>query len=264
MKKSDAYTEGSLFFHNTNQNMDFLNIFPFNIPQLDRNRTIRVLLPKDYESSNRSYPVLYMQDGQNLFDPETAFGGRDWQIPSTLFKQPLRRQAIIVGIDNGDENRLNEYAPYRNKTQGAGGEADMYCQFIIGTLKPFIDDNYRTLPDRDNTGIAGSSMGGLCAYYAGLTYGNIFGKVGVLSPSIWFNPSVVDLAQNTPSVKSRFFVSGSKTEMKSMEKTLQDIYYAFKNGGFSEGQIQVAVRDRGKHNEIFWTSEFKKMFEYLF
>jgi predicted alpha/beta superfamily hydrolase len=242
--------------------MDFLNIHSIYMPQLDRERTVRVLLPKGYDNTNRSYPVLYMQDGQNLFEPETAFGGRDWQIPNTLFKQPLRRQAIIVGIDNGEENRLNEYAPY--KTKDGGGEADLYCQFITDTLKPFIDDNYRTLTDRENTGIAGSSMGGLCAYYAGLAYGNVFGKVGVLSPSIWFNPSVVELAAKDPSVKSRFFVVGSKTEMRSMEKTLEKIYFAFKNGGFSDDQIQVAVRDRGKHNEVFWKIEFKKMFEYLF
>ena len=242
--------------------MDFLNIHSIYMPQLDRERTIRVFLPRDYEKTNRSYPVLYMQDGQNLFEPETAFGGRDWQIPATLFKQPLRRQAIIVGIDNGEENRLNEYAPY--PTKDGGGEADLYCQFITDTLKPFIDDNYRTLTDRENTGIAGSSMGGLCAYYAGLAYGNIFGKVGVLSPSIWFNPSVIDLANNNPSLKSRFFVVGSKTEMRSMEKTLENMYNAFKNGGFSDEQIQVAVRDRGKHNEFFWRLEFKKMFEYLF
>ncbi len=242
--------------------MDFLNSHSIYMPQLDRERTVRVLLPRDYANTNRPYPVLYMQDGQNLFEPETAFGGRDWQIPATLFKQPLRRQAIIVGIDNGEENRLNEYAPY--PTKDGGGEADLYCQFIRDTLKPFIDDNYRTLTDRENTGIAGSSMGGLCAYYAGLAYGNIFGKVGVLSPSIWFNPSVIQLAENNPYDKSRFFVVGSKTEMRSMEKTLENIYNAFKKGGFSDEQIQVAVRDRGKHNENFWKLEFKKMFEYLF
>jgi predicted alpha/beta superfamily hydrolase len=243
--------------------MDFLNIHSIYMPQLDRERTVRVLLPKDYGNTNRSYPVLYMQDGQNLFDPETAFGGRDWQIPNTLFKQPLRRQAIIVGIDNGEEHRLDEYAPYK-KAKTGGGEANQYVQFITDTLKPFIDENYRTLSDRENTGIAGSSMGGLLSYYAGLTRGNIFGKVGVLSPSIWFNPTVVKLAENSPYDKSRFFVVGSKTEMKGMEATLQGVYNAFKTGGFSDDQIQVAVRDRGKHNEIFWTTEFKKMFEYLF
>jgi predicted alpha/beta superfamily hydrolase len=243
--------------------MDFLNFHPFYIPQLDRDRMIRVLVPKDYWMSDRSYPVLYMQDGQNLFQAETAFGGRDWQLIATMFKQPLRRQAIIVGIDNGEADRLNEYAPYKKGKTG-GGEGDLYCKFIVETLKPFIDENYRTLPDRDNTGIAGSSMGGLLAYYAGLAYGNVFGKVGVLSPSIWFNPSVVKLAENTPSVKSRFFVVGSKTEMRGMEATLQGVYNAFKAGGFSDDQIQVAVRDRGKHNEVFWKLEFKKMFEYLF
>ena len=243
--------------------MDFLNFHTLHIPQLDRNRIIRVLVPKDYWMSDRAYPVLYMQDGQNLFQAETAFGGRDWHLIATMFKQPLRRQAIIVGIDNGEAHRLNEYAPYKKGKTG-GREADLYCKFIVETLKPFIDETYRTLPNRDNTGIAGSSMGGLLAYYAGLVHSNIFGKVGVLSPSIWFNPSVVQLAANNPYSKSRFFVVGSKTEMRGMEATLKSVYDAFKTGGFSDDQIQVAVRNRGKHNEIFWRLEFKKMFEYLF
>ena len=243
--------------------MDFLNFHLIYIPQLDRDRMVRVLVPKDYWLSDHSYPVLYMQDGQNLFQAETAFGGRDWQLIATMFKQPLKRQAIIVGIDNGEADRLNEYAPYKNGKMG-GGEADLYCKFIVETLKPFIDATYRTLPDRDNTGIAGSSMGGLLAYYAGLAYGNIFGKVGVLSPSIWFNPNVVELAANNPYLKSRFFVVGSKTEMRGMEASLHSVYNAFKTGGFSDDLIKVAVRDRGKHNEIFWKLEFKKMFEYLF
>lgn len=237
-----------------------LHSHSFFMPQLQRERTIKVLMPKDYETNKCNYPVIYMHDGQNLFDPATAFDG-DWQIPHTLQNQPLKRQAIIVGIYNGEMNRMNEYAPYKKGKNG--GEGEPYMRFIIDTLKPFIDKEYRTFPQRETTGIAGSSMGGLISLYAGLKYSHIFGKVGVLSPSIWFNPQVLDLIPQTP-IKSQFYVAGSKTEMRSMESTLQNTYWAFKNAGFSDDLVRVVVRDRGKHNEIMWRREFKKMYEWFF
>ena len=233
----------------------------FYMPQLDRTRTIRVLLPKNYDNQ-KSFPVLYMQDGQNLFDPETSFSG-DWKIPHTMETLVAKKQAIIVGIDNGGDVRMNEYAPFSHGKDG-GGEGDKYVRFIIETLKPFIDSEYRTMPDRDTTGIAGSSLGGLIAFYAGVKYGSVFGKVGVLSPALWFNPKVLDLVNPSLEFKSKFYVLASKTESRMMEKTLENVYWAFKNGGFSDENFRVTVRDRGKHNEIFWAREFKKMYEFIF
>ena len=240
--------------------MYLLHTHQFNMPQLNRERTIRVLLPRNYFESDSRYPVIYMQDGQNLFELETAFNGNDWKIPGTLSKLSLKKQAIIVGIDNGDVDRMNEYAPFKrgkNKSEG-----DKYIQFIIETLKPFIDSEYRTLPHREATGIAGSSMGGLIALYAGLKYGEVFGKVGVLSPSIWFNPQVLNLVE-TVSVKSQFYIAGSKNEMRAMESTLQNVYWAFNKAGFIDDLLRVVVRDRGKHNETMWRNEFKEMYEWL-
>jgi predicted alpha/beta superfamily hydrolase len=248
--------------------MSFLNIHPFHIPQFGRDRTIRVLLPRNYSESDKAFPVLYMQDGQNLFDPETAAFG-DWRIPKTMDNLPLKRQAIIVGIDNGGADRINEYAPFKRGKNG--GEGDTYVRFIIETLKPFIDNEYRTLPQRDTTGIAGSSMGGLIALYAGLKYGHIFGKTGVLSPSIWFNPKILDLINEAPQpassadrYRSQFYVCASKREMQGMEAILEKTYWAFKNAGYNDEQIRVVIQDRGRHNELFWSREFKPMFEWLF
>ena len=240
--------------------MYILHTHRFNMPQLNRERTIRVLMPRNYFELDNRYPVIYMQDGQNLFDPSTAFGGNDWKIPVTLSKLSLKKQAIIVGIDNGDVDRMNEYAPF--KRGKGGGEGDQYIHFIIETLKPFIDSEYRTMPHRETTGIAGSSMGGLIALYAGLKYGEVFGKVGVLSPSIWFNPQVLDLVE-TVSIKSQFYIAGSKNEMRAMESTLQNVYWTFNKAGFAEEQLRVVLRDRGKHNETMWRNEFKKMYDFL-
>ncbi len=236
-----------------------LHSHTFYMPQLKRERVIKVLMPKDYNTSTRHYPVLYMHDGQNLFDPATAFAS-DWKIPATLNHQPLKRQVIIVGLYNGEIDRVNEYAPYKRGKNG--GEGDAYVRFIIDTLKPFMDTTYRTLPQRETTMIAGSSMGGLISLYAGLKYGAIFGKIGVLSPSIWFNPKVLALAAQAP-VKSKFYIAGSKTEFKGMETTLQQTYWTFKNAGFADELLRVVIRERGKHSEIMWSREFKKMLEWL-
>jgi predicted alpha/beta superfamily hydrolase len=203
-----------------------------------------------------------MHDGQNLFDPETAFGGRDWQIARTMDKMPLAKQLIIVGIDNGEENRINEYAPF--ESENGGGEGDAYLQFIAETLKPVIDSEYRTMPEKEATGIAGSSMGGLISFYAGLRYSSVFGKIGVLSPALWVNPTVINILENGLDPQSRFYVVASKTESKTMESTLTAVYWALKNAGLSDGDLRVIVRDRGKHNEIFWGREFRQMVEWLF
>lgn len=243
--------------------MTNLEVHHFHIPQLHRKRSIRVLLPRNYDRSNASlrFPVLYMLDGQNLFDPKMA-AFRDWQLPRILQKQPLYRQAIIVGIDNGGHHRADEYAPYRRGHRG--GEGDAFVRFIIETLKPFIDGHYHTKPFREDTGIAGSSLGGLLAYYAGMRYAQYFGKTGVLSPSFWFNPAVMKLAQEPSEWRSRFYVAASKTEMRSMENTMHNCYWALRNGGYPDADIRVVLRDRGRHNEIFWSREFRHMFEWLF
>lgn len=233
----------------------------FHLPQLGRDRTIRVLLPRNYSKSDQRYPVLYMQDGQNLFTPTTA-AFRDWQLPKVLDRQPLRRQAIVVGIDHGGIDRSHEYAPFQRGRNG--GQADAYLRFVAETLKPFIDHTYRTYGHREATGIAGSSMGGLLAFYAGLQYGHIFGKTGALSPSLWFNPKVLDLARQHNGPKAQMYVAASKTEMRGMEQTMQNVYWALKTGGFDDGQIRIVARDRGKHNEVFWSREFKSMHEWLF
>lgn len=236
--------------------------YPFHIPQLNRQRAIRVLLPKNYHTDTaRRFPVIYLQDGQNLFEPHTA-AFRHWRLREFMARQPLKRQAILVGIDNGGIDRMHEYAPFKRGQRG--GQGDQYLQFIEHTLKPYIDREYRTWAHREATGIVGSSLGGLLSFYAGLRFGHVFGKVGVLSPSLWFNPQVVGLAEKSPSVKSQLYIAASKTEMGSMAAALEKTYWSLKKGGFADAQIRVVARDRGRHSETFWSKEFKPMYEWLF
>lgn len=155
-------------------------------PQLDNRRAILVYLPPTYAWDNgRRYPVVYMQDGQNLFDAATSFAG-EWGVDDTMeaLSQDEQLEAIVVGIPNMEEKRMAEYSPFRDPRHGAGA-GNQYLSFLVNTVKPLIDHDFRTLPGKRYTGIMGSSMGGLISLYAFFRYTNIFGFTGVMSPSLW-------------------------------------------------------------------------------
>jgi predicted alpha/beta superfamily hydrolase len=234
----------------------------FHIPQLGRERTIRVLLPGEYwQKQARRYPVVYMQDGQNLFDAQTSAFGH-WHLREAMAKQPNKRQSILVGIDNGGLERINEYAPFARQHVGGGGGA--YCRFLVETLKPFIDGQYRSLPDREHTAIVGSSMGGLIAYYAALRYATVFGMAGVLSPSLWFNPQIMDMARSIQGPRARIYMCASRTEMPGMSEQMERAYGSLMAAGYSEAEVRLVLRARGRHSEKFWGREFKPMYDWLF
>lgn len=156
-------------------------------PQLNNQRDVLVWLPASYRSSGRRYPVLYMHDGQNLFDAETSYVG-EWQVDETLLRLGAEgREAIIVGLPNQGDDRVYEYDPYPPDVfVPEGGRGDRYLDFIIETVKPLIDGSFRTLPGQPHTGIAGSSMGGLISLYALLTRPDVFSFCGAFSPAFWF------------------------------------------------------------------------------
>ena len=237
--------------------MHYYNIL---MPQLNAERRISVYLPPSYQSGKRSYSVIYMHDGQNLFEHQEAYA-QAWRIGKIVDKMPIVQQAIIVGIDNGGLERLNEYAPFKRGKKGGKGAA--YLQFIVETLKPFIDAHYRTLPSVEHTWLMGSSLGGLISFYGSLMYPHIFGKIGVLSPAFWFNPKILQLKPVGDLKNTHFYVVGSKKESSYMEKALQDTYWRLKNLGISDDHLNVIIRDTGKHNEAFWSREFKIMYTHL-
>jgi predicted alpha/beta superfamily hydrolase len=237
----------------------------FYIPQLNRKRKIWLYLPKDYSNSSKSYPVLYMHDGQNLFDKKTSFSG-EWKIDESLDSMFIKGDygCIVVGIDNGGSNRLNEYSPWINPQYG-GGQGDEYIDFIAQTLKPYIDDKFRTLQDRDNTAIFGSSMGGLISMYAGIQYPEIFGRVGAFSSSYWFSGESYKQVSNTGVNGSSYFymLAGAQeggqqtTDMDKMHQTLL-------MAGASADQLNKMIHADGKHSEWYWAREFPKAYKWLF
>ncbi len=244
----------------TNKVESRIYVQEINISTLNRKRTTRILLPAAYyRYPERSFPVLYMLDGQNLFDFKTSYA-RPWLLQKEMDKLPYKHQCIIVGIDNGGHFRGLEYLPPHQHKLFHHGEGDKFIEFITKELKPKVDQHLRTLSDRENTIIAGSSMGGLLSFFAATRYCETFGKAGVFSPAFWLYPAVLQIQMN---IISKIYVMGSKTESKGMTKTLQNTYNVLKEAGYPDHKIRILLKDRGKHDELFWGRQFGPMLQWL-
>jgi predicted alpha/beta superfamily hydrolase len=228
----------------------------FSMPQLGRTRAIRIYLPPDYNSSSKRYPVLYMQDGQNCFDEFTS-GYGEWHADETLdrFYDSCGRSIIIVAVDHGGEHRITEYNPYDHAEYGKG-EGKQYTDFIVHRLKRFIDRSFRTLPQKHNTAIMGSSMGGLISMYAVLAYPKTFGFAGIFSPSFWTAPEIVEYSKRRLSKLRRshlFFYAGG-LESKNMLKDMNAVSGVV--AANKKATTKIVVDDTATHNEAAWSKWF--------
>ena len=237
----------------------------FYMPELNRYRRLWIYLPPDYDISGKDYPVLYMQDGQNLFDAYYSFAG-EWEVDetlNTLFEQG-DYGVIVVGIDNGGAERINEYSPWVNTDYG-GGNGDEYAEFLVNTLKPYIDSNYRTLPEREHTGVMGSSMGALISFYTGIEYQEVFGKVGVFSPSFWFSDDCYPHVESTGKQEDmRIYLLAGGSEGFSVVPDMLMMYNTLLNNSFAEEELYYLVQPDGTHSEWFWAREFGQAYQWLF
>ena len=232
----------------------------FEIPQLKTTRRISIYLPKDYETSHKKYEVMYLQDAQNLFDDATSYAG-EWQVDETLNKifEKTGKSLIVVGIDNGGEKRIEELSPYKNAKYG-GGNGDNYVKFIVETLKPFIDKNYRTKPQRKFTTIGGSSLGSLISVYAAVKYPETFGKVLAFSSAFWFNAKELNefISSSKVNLKQQkyYFIQG-KHEDEDMEEQTKRVIENLKSKNGKPKNIFLKIDEDGKHNEMYWRREFE-------
>ena len=241
----------------------------FFIPQLNRSRRVWIYLPSSYSISTRKYPVLYMHDGQNIFDDATSFSG-EWGVDEAIDTLGLKtKECIVIGIDNGGDKRLNEYCPYDFSLSGIAannktnvGEGDKYVDFLVKTLKPFIDKKYRTLKDSKNTFTAGSSMGGLISMYAVLKYPKVFGGAGVFSPAFWVGPKIFDdIKSKGKKVKAKiYFYAGDEEGETMVPMTIKAFNEMHR---VSKSQMCEVIRSGGKHNEARWRVEFPLFYEWL-
>ena len=236
------------------------------LPRTRKKRRISVLLPYDYYQTNRNYPVLYMMDGQNLFEEGAPFGS--WHIDKKLavLAEKKRHEVIIVCIDHAGKKRIEEYN-YIRHYQNEAGRGHLFIDWMIEKLKPMVDQTYRTLKDQSNTGIGGSSMGGLISLMAGITKPEVFGKLMIFSPSLW---KVLDMMYDRimylPLVSHDQFIyiyAGGK-EASNMKGFAQDFYKQFKSIDPNNDRIHFSILPSGQHSERFWGKEFPFALKYLF
>ena len=233
-------------------------------PELGNTRDILVYLPESYGRGTRRYPVIYMQDGQNLFDPATSFAG-DWGLLALLADASRKSvQPIIVAIPNVGEYRILEYSPFADHKVG-GGQGDKYLDFVIETLKPRIDHSFRTLPDRAGTGIAGSSMGGLIALYGFFRRPEVFGYVGALSPSLWFAAGAIfPLVEAAPRNRGRIYLDIGTNEGAESLANARRMHQLLLGKGYREKVDLHWVEEAGAgHTEAVWGRRFKAALPFL-
>ncbi len=234
----------------------------FKIPQLNRTRRIWIYLPKGYATSGKNYPVLYMQDGQNLFNEKTAAFG-EWGVDECLdtLQQKLSKECIVVGIDHGGDKRTTEYNPYDHPKYGIG-EGKLFADFIAQTLKPFIDSKYRTRKGPENTFIAGSSMGALISFYAVLQYPSIFGAAGIFSPAFWVAPQLFNDAEkfSTTSIPKFYLYAGNKESPTMVSDTRKMADILQKKERYV---LRTVINPLGQHNETYWRQEFAGFYKWL-
>ena len=235
----------------------------FRLKALGRDRRIWIYLPKDYATSNKRYPVLYMHDGQNLFD-EFMAGFGEWGVDEWMDKyfDKTKKSCIIIGIDHGGDKRLIEYNPYNNERFGKG-EGRRYVQSIAESLKPFIDKHYRTIKDAAHTWIAGSSMGGIISQWAVMAYPKTFGKAGIFSPAFWIAPQFkTDVPKMMKGYKGEMYFYCGQKEGKTMEPEMDSVMTKVKL--VSRAKLVRSVAADGQHNEQNWNKVFPEFMKMVF
>jgi len=264
---------------------------PLWINGLKRYRRIRVYLPFGYEDNVLNYPVLYLHDGQNVFDGKTAFGGTTWHVQDEL-EQLIAEgfpALIVVAIDNDDEKRFSEYSPWESTTLGnllseerlalldedaRGGEGFAYIDFLANELKPLIDDRYRTLSDKTNTLLGGSSMGGYISLAAAFYRPDIFGKILAFSSAVWFNEEalaeyIVSRGYN-PDQKIYLDVGTAETSNALLE-TFPSIYVEgsrhisaiLRELGYDDDHLSFCIFEGDTHCERCWQARFAPALKWI-
>lgn len=241
----------------------------FFIPQLQRHRRVWVYLPQGYEQTAHRYPVLYLQDGQNVFDSVTSFSG-EWGIDEALDSLgPAFGHCLVVAIDNGGDKRLSEYAPFDFTLNNGGhqltvkGEASLYADFLVHTLRPFLIRNFKARRSSRHHFIAGSSMGGLLAFYAVLQSPKKWGGAGVFSPAFWVvkDQLLEAVKQRGKSVRCPIYFYAGNEEGEAMVPDMLAVMQAL--DAESKEKTQSVIRAEGRHSESDWRREFPLFYDWL-
>jgi predicted alpha/beta superfamily hydrolase len=227
-------------------------------PQLENERDLLVYLPPSYTHSHKRYPVIYAQDGQNLFDRATGYLGQEWEVDQTMEKLSEEGlEAIVVGLPHMSEGRISEYNPLPGPHANRG---EAYLRFVVDTVKPMIDRAFRTRPDKKHTGLLGSSMGGLISLYGFFYHPHTFGFVGSLSPAYWYAAGGI-----YPAVTEAPFVSGRiYLDHGTKENSAARMYALLMAKGYKPGQTLSYVKEEGgEHTESAWARRLPHAMRFL-
>ena len=243
----------------------------FRSKYLHNERDLIVYLPPGYEKQAwRHFSVLYLHDGQNLFDGTTSFiPGMDWHVGQTadsLIDAGEIEPLIVVGIYNTGKGRIREYTPTRVPKLG-GGQADRYARFLIEEVKPFIDEKYRTLSGPRHTGMGGSSLGGLVSLYLGLKRADVFGRLAALSPSVWWNQCLIQrfVASANLDLRSRIWLDVGTKEGPDVVQQIEEFRDVLLQKGWRLGDDLYYERvEGGEHNETAWAQRVGPFLRFLF
>ena len=232
--------------------------------ELGNRRDILVYLPASYDKNDKPYPVLYMHDGQNLFDPSTSFAG-EWGVDTALSKTPRKgRRAIVVGIPNAGIDRIREYSPFVDRRIG-GGLGDAYLDWIEQTVKPLVDERFRTIRGTEGTLIGGSSLGGLISLYAFFRAPARYGSAAVLSPALWFGDSqIFRFIQSAGYVRGRLYLDVGTREGEGTLANARQMRDLLLDKGYKRGKDLMWVEDKGgMHNEAAWGRRLRSALPFL-
>jgi predicted alpha/beta superfamily hydrolase len=238
---------------------------------LEGERTLIVYLPPGYEQEQDArYPVLYLQDGQNLFDGSTSYvPGMTWHVAETadaLIESQRIEPLIIVGIYHAGEQRIIEYTPVRDRKRGGGG-AQRYARLLVDEIKPFIDGEYRTLRDPAHTGVGGSSLGGLVSLFLGMSHPEIFGKVAAMSPSVWWKDRWIlrFVRSVSPKPRLKIWLDTGTGEGEAAVADAKGLFALLEDKGWAQGNdLHFHLAEGAIHSESAWAERVGPMLEFLF
>lgn len=241
-------------------------------------RFVRVWLPPGYhnpENAERRYPILYLNDGQNLFEASSSFTGVEWQVDETadrLIREGVVPPLLIVGLDNGGKNRMREYMPHRSmhpvilRAQGT-----RYPTFLFKEVMPFMDRNYRVAPGPQNTGLGGSSLGALIALYTAAVRPGVIGRLLLESPSLWAsNRQIIRQSRGVRQWPERVFLAtgtseiGKKERDQSVVDDVRELSFILRRAGLDDKRLQLVVEEGGTHHESAWARRFPQALTFLF
>jgi predicted alpha/beta superfamily hydrolase len=241
-------------------------------------RFLRVWLPPGYDdpiNAGRRYPVLYLNDGQNLFEPSTAFGGVEWQVDETadrIIREGTIPPMIIVGIDNTGKNRIREYMPHRSlnpmmlRVQGRH-----YPTFLCKEVMPFVTSNYRVAVGPENTGLGGSSLGALIALYTAAVRPNLIGSLLLESPSLWAsNRQIIKEAREVKRWPQKVYLAtgtaeaGREDRNRSVVDDVRELAGILRRAGLDDTRLKLVIEDGAIHHESAWARRFPTAMAFLF